>query len=68
MNNQKYVIMYQEDESDKVFSVFEDERWRPQVGASVSPGLTREAARSEARQAVKDGYRPTGDTTREILA
>lgn len=63
-----YTIMYQEDGDIKVVSAFEGENWRPQVGATISTPLTEEEAKAELKLALLDGYRPTGYTTRDLMA
>lgn len=65
----KYDMIQQEDEETnvKVVSVFEDGRWPAQVGISLTPDLSRDEAIRELRLAIAEGYRPTGDTTYELL-
>lgn len=66
--NEKIVVMTQEDGNDKVVSAIEWRWYVPQVGATVSVCNDRAQAASEVKAAVADGYRPTGDTTRELIA
>ena len=65
-----YQIFYQEDEGvPAVVSAFlETQNVRPSPGTSWEPVLvTKKKAKALLKQALLEGYRPTGDLTRELL-
>lgn len=65
-----YVIQYQrnEDESPAVFSVFDSNQdWQPAVGAEYDFDVSQSQVKAKTKQAVKEGFRPTGDLTRSLL-
>jgi len=68
--SEKIVVMTQEDgdDDDKVVSAIEWRWYVPQVGATVSVCNDKAQAAAEVKAAIADGYRPTGDTTRELIA
>lgn len=66
--SEKVVVMMQEDGDDKVVSAVEWRWYVPQVGATVSVCNNEAEAAAEVKAAMADGYRPTGNTTRELIA
>lgn len=65
--SEKIVVITQEDGVSKVVSAVEWRWYVPQIGATVSVCNDKAQATAEVKAAVADGYRPTGNATRELL-
>lgn len=65
--SERIVVMTQEDGADKVVSAVEWRWYVPQVGATASVCTDKAQAAAEVKAAIAAGYRPTGDTTRELI-